>query len=253
VVARGLRRVDGAVVGDESLFDAQRGAFGPIERALDGSLSALAYNRGRSGDFSPVVEAPAIAAAAVFNDLLEARSVTIGGTPRTGAMAGPGSVELGAVRTTTRELARIMLREDDHFVAEMLGKRLAAAVSIPATTAHATELLQRAAGSPARFHDTAGVHPRNRATPSQVGSVLRGLNRRGDRTLLPMLGTRSVQDRGISALARKRCRAVSTPGTGANIAGLCVTRRGGMVAFAILGGTKARRAADRMVAAIARR
>ena len=88
-----VREVSGSVVGDETRSTRVRtgpsgnGAFDP---ELGGPLSALAFDGGAQVPDGPPQPDPARAAAARFDDLLEANGVVIRGVPRAGA-APPGA------------------------------------------------------------------------------------------------------------------------------------------------------------------
>ena len=69
---------------------------GVFDPELGGALSALAYRRGRAAPAGPVQADPARAAAARFDDILEARGVVVRGVPRTG-IAAPGLGRIAAL------------------------------------------------------------------------------------------------------------------------------------------------------------
>ena len=83
VQAAGVKRIDGAVVGDESGFDRRRsGCCSGYDTDLGGVLSALAYNR---GIFAGAVQLDAgLFAAARFAAQLRAAGVRAGAKPRAG-------------------------------------------------------------------------------------------------------------------------------------------------------------------------
>lgn len=125
--ADGLRRVNGSVVGDESLFDALRGgpdsAFGVS--IYVGPLSALAYDRGLADPSGSAFQSkPPLFAAARFTAALRHAGIHVGSAPRA-APSPPGAVELAEVRSPS--LARIVQITDktsDNFFAETLAKGL---------------------------------------------------------------------------------------------------------------------------------
>ena len=254
VVTAGVRRIDGSVLGDESLFDTARGPAGPFDPELEGALSALAYDRGRDNDFGPIVTDPARAAAVVFDDLLEARGVTVRGVPRAEAAPPAATVQLAATATRTDALVRLMLRDSDDFIAEMLGKRFASLRDGVGTTAGAASILTGRARRAARFRDASGLSRKNVGSPRQVTQILRSLERREARRLLARPGRGTLSGRRITGRARRTCRMKTGTLKGVrNLAGLCRTRRGGVVAFAVMGPPRSRRLADRIASAIGRR
>ena len=91
VASWGIRRVDGAVIGDESWFDALR--VGPgwkprfyIEESPP--LSALVVSRGRYRGRTSAN--PALAAASLFRQALEAKGVHVAGRTRSGVLTQMG-------------------------------------------------------------------------------------------------------------------------------------------------------------------
>jgi len=130
VVAAGVRRVQGRLVGDESRFDADRYVdTWPARLISDGEagpLSALSVNDGFATWGHPGVPfgAPPADAATLFAELLEARGVTIGAG--TGAGTAPaGIAELASIDSAPLgELVRAMLRHSDNGTAELLVKEL---------------------------------------------------------------------------------------------------------------------------------
>ena len=254
LVTAGVRRIEGAVVGDESLFDTARGPAGPFEPELAGALSALAYDRGRDNDFGPIVTDPARAAASVFDDLLEARGVTVRDPPRAGAGPPEAAEAIGEVTTRTASLVRLMLVPSDDFVAEMLGKRFAALRDGVGTTAGAAAILTGRTRGAVTFRDASGLSRENRGSPRHVTQVLRSLDRRGARDLLARPGRGTLCSRRISGRARRACHLKTGTLAGVrNLAGLCRKRGGGVVAFAVLGGRRSVRLADRIATAIGSR
>lgn len=130
VVAAGVRRVEGRIVGDETRYDNERYvSTWPARLIADGEigpLSALTVNDGFRVWGHPGVPFadPPTAAAALFTDLLEARGVRVGGS------AASGPAPAGEVRVATMPSASIsmlvdaMLRRSDNGTAELLVKEL---------------------------------------------------------------------------------------------------------------------------------
>lgn len=149
--ARGIRRIEGKVVGDESWYpDRQRdysgevvaGAAEPVwKRSFvtanhSGPLSALLLNSGFSRYSSSVFSAgrrlsvraaqPAQHAASVFDDFLEARRMVITRRPIAGVAPIPSErTMLGAVDSPPlSEIVGRMLTRSDNTIAEMLLKEI---------------------------------------------------------------------------------------------------------------------------------
>jgi D-alanyl-D-alanine carboxypeptidase/D-alanyl-D-alanine-endopeptidase (penicillin-binding protein 4) len=260
----GLRVVTGSVVGDESRFDTIRtgpsgdGAFDP---ELGGPLSALAYQRGAQVPGGPPQADPARAAAARFDDVLEARGVVIRGTPRAG-VAPAGAVPLaGADSAPVGRLVAAMLKPSDDWIAELLTKGLAPA---PGSTAAGAAIVRREArrlGTRASLVDGSGVDPRDRGTAAGLVSVLRRM--RGSAAFRAALARPgrpgTLRDRLTSGRARRHCRGKTgtLPSGGVSaLAGYCKARDRRTYAFAVIvegrSIAKARRAQDRVARALAR-
>jgi len=179
VAALGIRRVSGAVVADESFFDAKR--VGPgwkrsyyIEESPP--LSALVSDRAREG--ARTSARPALQAADRFRRALREAGVAVAGGTRAGA-ASPAAELLARVQS--RPLVR-MLRavsaDSDNFAAELLLKHLGARETGKGTTARGaavvTEVL-RGAGIPLRgvvVADGSGLSLLDRLTAEALAGIL---------------------------------------------------------------------------------
>ncbi len=179
VVSWGIRRVDGAVIADESWFDARR--VGPgwkpsfyIEESPP--LSALVVDRGRyRGKTSPN---PALAAGSLFRQALEATGVSVSGRTRTGVLATAGLPLARDVSEPLGKVVRFMGRESDNFTAEVLVKQLGAVHAGRGSTVAGTRVMREAlvdAGIPlagVRLADGSGLSSLDRLTASAVVALL---------------------------------------------------------------------------------
>jgi D-alanyl-D-alanine carboxypeptidase/D-alanyl-D-alanine-endopeptidase (penicillin-binding protein 4) len=169
VRADGITAVSGAVVGDESWFDARRTAPGwkaafYIEESPP--LSALIVDRGRVGRWTS--HDPALAAAQLFRAALVHAGVHVAG-PAAHGTASDTAVPLAAVDSPPLSaIVRWMDRVSDNFEAEMLLKQLGA------------------------------VQAERGSTASGVGVVAGLLVQAG----VPMTGVRLVDGSGLSLLDR---------------------------------------------------
>lgn len=180
VRAAGIRRVDGAVVGDESWYDARRTVAGwrpgfYINESLP--LSALVVDRDRA--LGVVSSNPALAAATAFRNALRTAGVSVAGPVKVG-MAGSFAVPLASVDSAPlSSIIRFMDRESDNFTAEMLLKELGATQSdsgsSPAGAAVVTSELAQA-GVPmsgVRIVDGSGLSDLDRLTANALAALLR--------------------------------------------------------------------------------
>jgi D-alanyl-D-alanine carboxypeptidase/D-alanyl-D-alanine-endopeptidase (penicillin-binding protein 4) len=262
----GVREITGSVVGDESLFDSERtgpSGNGVFDPELGGTLSALAFDRGAQVPDGPPQPDPARAAAARFDDLLEANGVVIRGVPRVG-VAPAAAIPIASVPSPPlRELVARMLPPSDDWIAELLTKAIAARRSPPGTTAAGAALIRREAarlGARVSLVDGSGLDPRNRGTAAGLVAVLRrmratsaftgGLARPG------RAGT--LRERLETGGARRRCRGKTgtLPSGGVSaLAGYCKGRNRHTYAFAVLvrgrAVERAKRAQDRVARALA--
>ena len=232
---------------------------GAFDAELGGPLSALAYRRGRATPDGPVQADPARAAAARFDDVLEARGVTINGVPRAGTAPAGADAIAGVQSAPVRTLVAAMLRPSDDWIAEILTKLLAPA---PGSTAAARAQVvrgRRAAGrrrsSTARASTRATAARPPRSSPSCAGCPATPPS--GPRWRARAGRARS-QDRLTSGRARRACRGKTgtLPSGGVSaLAGYCTTRKGRRLAFAVLARDvplrKAQQAQDRVARALA--
>lgn len=140
LVAAGVRRVTGRVIGDDGRYERVRYLPSwPARYAADdetGPLSALSVNDGfLSWSPAPVPFAdPAAGAAGVLNGLLQQRGVAVGGLPASGT-APAGAVEIAALPSPTiAELVGQMLLDSDNDTAELLLRELGLRVLGQGTT-----------------------------------------------------------------------------------------------------------------------
>jgi serine-type D-Ala-D-Ala carboxypeptidase/endopeptidase (penicillin-binding protein 4) len=238
VRAAGVLRVTGAVVGDETWFDARRTAPGwKPSYFIDESppLSALVVDRARYGRV--ISRQPALAAALLFRSALEAAGVAVAGGTRLGA-ADENALPLASVDSAPLQaIVRAMDLESDNFIAEMLLKELGAVQtnlgSSPSGAAVVRHLLGDA-GIPlegVRIVDGSGLSRLNRLTAGALVALLHTMW--SDPTLRPAV-LRALPVAGVSGTLRERMRVA--PARGAVLAKTGTTR----VASALAGFVKGR-------------
>jgi D-alanyl-D-alanine carboxypeptidase/D-alanyl-D-alanine-endopeptidase (penicillin-binding protein 4) len=179
VRAWGIRRVTGAVVADESWFDAVRTA--PGWRASffireSPPLSALVVSRGwYRGRTS---RNPALAAGSLFRQALEERGVRVTKRTRTGVLATTGLPLAQDLSEPLVKIVRFMGRESDNFTAELLLKQLGAVELGRGTTSAGARVVREtlaAAGVPlagVRVADGSGLSRLDRLTATAVVRLL---------------------------------------------------------------------------------
>ena len=178
VAELGITRITGRVYGDESWFDAQR--MGPGWKAAFfinecPPLSALVVDRAIYDHHT--AREPAVAAAGVLRRLLRAHGVLAGAV-------GPGRAPEAALALAQIEsdpladVLRVMDRESDNFIAEMLVKTIGAEVGDGGTTAAGVAILLRDfvdAGVPldgVRIADGSGLSLDDRLTARALAALL---------------------------------------------------------------------------------
>jgi serine-type D-Ala-D-Ala carboxypeptidase/endopeptidase (penicillin-binding protein 4) len=140
IVAAGVTRIEGSVVGDGSRYDAQR--YNPAwpQRFVDqdaiGPIGGLVVNDGFAA-FSPARSAaatvpaidPAADAARVVTDRLRAKGVTVVGAPRAGRAPGDATEVASLASPPVSQIVAEMLTESDNETAEAALKEIGVAVS----------------------------------------------------------------------------------------------------------------------------
>jgi len=241
----GIRAVTGSVLGDESLLDSLRGepssGYAP-DPFLEGTLSALAFNRGASGSVHGA-HAPAAYAARQLWAALKSSGVSIRGA--SGAAATPAAAtQLAQVQSPTlSELLGLTLPPSDNFFAETLIKDLGAMFGGAGTTAAGASVVSRTIGSLLGIHprilDGSGLSASDRTSPYQVAHLLAALAGTPLGTVLRermavagRTGTLALRMRHTGAAGRCQGK-TGTLTSVSNLAGYCTSANGHTIAFAI--------------------
>jgi D-alanyl-D-alanine carboxypeptidase/D-alanyl-D-alanine-endopeptidase (penicillin-binding protein 4) len=259
----GIRRVQGAVVGDESRFDSLRGtAYSGFGGSGDigGPLTALAFNHGRTaaGRFQTD---PPLYAAARLADALRRVGVKVDDPARADETPA-GALELAEVQSPPMSrLAQITGVRSENWFAEELVKGLPDGQGTTAAGVAEVREHVRSLGAKASLADGSGLSSANRASPRQVVRFLLGERERPEfqafEAALPTAGVNgTLVDRMRSGAARGNCHAkTGTLRVVTTLSGYCETRSGRQIAFSILMNganvSRGRRLQDRMVQAMA--
>jgi D-alanyl-D-alanine carboxypeptidase/D-alanyl-D-alanine-endopeptidase (penicillin-binding protein 4) len=245
VRTQGIHRVTGSVYGDESYFDSLRGEpssdYEP-DPFLEGTLSALAFNRGEEGmEKSP--HAPAAYAAHELWATLKADGVSIGGS-HGAATTPPGAVQLAQVQSPTiAQLLGLMLPPSDNFFAETLVKDLGASFAGAGTTAAGASVVAQTISSLLGIHprvvDGSGLSPADQTSPYQVADLLVeleptpiGVVLREHLAVAGRTGTLAERMRATGAAGRCEGKTGTLTGV-SNLVGYCQASDGHLLAFAI--------------------
>jgi D-alanyl-D-alanine carboxypeptidase/D-alanyl-D-alanine-endopeptidase (penicillin-binding protein 4) len=241
----GIHHVTGRIYGDESYFDSFRGepssayAFDPF---LEGTLSALAFDRGASGQ-EHGAHAPAAYAARKLRQALASYGVSIRGS--SGAAVTPAGAQQLAVASSPAlsELLGLMLPPSDNFFAETLlkdlGARLGAGGTTAAGAAVATSTIAALLAVHPRIRDGSGLSPADRTSPLQVADLLVQLAGTPNGTILREhmavaghTGTLALRMRHTAAAGRCQGKTGTLTGV-SNLVGYCRSLGGHQLAFAI--------------------
>ena len=179
VAAWGIRRVDGAVIADESWFDARRTGPG-WKRSFyiheSPPLSALVVDRGRYRGRTSA--SPALAAGSLLRQALADAGVRVAERTRTGTLTAAGFPLARDLAAALAAVIRDMGRESDNFIAEVLVKQLGAIYGATGSTAAGVAVVRAAledAGVPlagVRLADGSGLSRLDRLTAEAVVALL---------------------------------------------------------------------------------
>jgi D-alanyl-D-alanine carboxypeptidase/D-alanyl-D-alanine-endopeptidase (penicillin-binding protein 4) len=180
----GLRRIEGDLVADESIFDSsrwQRGWQSSYQKGeIDvGNLSGLSVNQGLGdAEGKTVAASPALLTATYLRDALKARGVTITGAVKMGR-ASSSAVEITRISSAPlKEIVFYTNRWSVNYPAEMLLKGMGARFGGAGTTSAGVTVLKQALSSRRVdvrnlvVEDGSGLSTLNRVSPRVVATVL---------------------------------------------------------------------------------
>ncbi len=241
----GLTTIDGAVVGDESAFDALRGppSEGFRTSRWVGPLSALTYDRGRLAGSWRFQAKPPLFAAQRFEALLRRQGVHVSRPARAGS-APADAIELTRLNSPTMaQLSTITNVPSDNYSAEILLKALGESFGGSGSTAAGASVVRSSAeefGINPQVVDGSGLSRSNRTSAREVVTLLSAMADSGESAAfkhsLALAGrTGTIGKRMRSTVAAGRCRAKTGTLIGVStLAGYCTTTSGSRVAFAFL-------------------
>jgi D-alanyl-D-alanine carboxypeptidase/D-alanyl-D-alanine-endopeptidase (penicillin-binding protein 4) len=240
--AKGLRRVKGGVVGDESLFDSRRG--GPTggysaDPEVGGPLTALVFNRGLTKDGSFQGDPPSYAADRLA-DALERRGIDVERSARSGR-APDDYVQVARVHSLPMSrIAELTAEPSDNYFGEILAKGVGSGGTTRSGTRAMIRYAKRRGADGARFSDGSGLSRSNQLPPQEVVHFLDAVQDAPERDALyealPIAGVSgTLEDRMESGRAHANCRAkTGTLVDVSTLSGYCQSRRGRLLAFSFL-------------------
>ena len=179
VRARGIRRIKGSVLGDESYFDSERTVSGWKPEFYGNEsppLSALTVDRDAyAGHLAPH---PPLAAALLFVDALRAAGVAVTGRAAIGVAPAHSAVLAKVTSPTLGQIVTSMDRTSDNFVAELLLKQLGRRIGGSGTSAAGVAVVRRtlaANGVPlagVALSDGSGLSQQDRLTARALVALL---------------------------------------------------------------------------------
>jgi serine-type D-Ala-D-Ala carboxypeptidase/endopeptidase (penicillin-binding protein 4) len=244
LLAAGIRRVTGRVIGDESLFDTRRGGastnFAPDLPDFGGELSALTYDHGSTLGGA---HSPAAFAAKQLAQTLKAEHVKVKPSPNTGTPPRGARMLASVTSPPMSVLLRLMDVPSDDLFAEMLtkqlGRRFARDGSIAAGARVITRTIRRLYHLHPKILDGSGLSRDDRSSPLEVVDLLARVWRTpaGQQLVasLPTVGVSgTVRTIADGTAAQGRCLAKTGTLTGVtNLAGFCHSRGHQGLAFAL--------------------
>ena len=260
VAATGVKRVEGRILADDSIFDRERRAGPDLS-----PLSGLSFNNGYDG--GDYARSPELVAAKGLKSALRKRGVRVNGQV--------GRADLPAATLESEPLAAVasptvakLIEEtnvaSNNFFAEMLLKRLAATSGRRGTRQRGNDKVETFAasvGTAVESVDGSGLSRKNRVSPEHIGQLLVAMakdeNAAAFRDSLPVAGREgTVADRMRGTAAEGNCATkTGTLSDVSALSGYC-DAGGHTVVFSTLMNDAnvdaARRAQDRIAAAVAR-
>ena len=245
--AAGIRRVEGRLFADDTVFDRLRGVADSDYRTSPyiGPLSGLSFNSGyRDSSARHFATDPGRVAATKLARSLRAHGVAV--KTRVALGETPESAALLVAVVRSPRMGRLVNATDvysNNFFAEMLLKNVGAHFGGGGSTAAGAaevERFARAHGSAVHAVDGSGLTVTNRASPAEIGRLLQSMREEdvgGDfvRALAVAGREGTVADRMRGSAAQGRCRTKTGTLIGvSNLSGYCFNRSGKVMVFSML-------------------
>jgi D-alanyl-D-alanine carboxypeptidase/D-alanyl-D-alanine-endopeptidase (penicillin-binding protein 4) len=243
----GVRRIQGAIIGDESYFDSFRGGpdsrYGP-SLETEGSLSALSYDAGFTNLNEDQLDAnPPLVATQAFTAALRSAGVVVPATTRIATGHTPRSAQplTSEGSPTLAKLLELTNSPSDNFFAEMLLKDLGAEIGGHGTTARGADVVRSVIGRDFGLHpqldDGSGLSRFDRTNVRQVVLLLREMqDQRPFWNSLAIAGVRgTMKDDLRHTRGARNCRGkTGTLHDVANLVGYCRAANGHRIVFALM-------------------
>jgi D-alanyl-D-alanine carboxypeptidase/D-alanyl-D-alanine-endopeptidase (penicillin-binding protein 4) len=243
----GIRRVEGAIIGDESYFDALRGGPDTHYRAdieTEGSLSALAYDAGFTDLHEDELDAdPPLVATQAFAAALQRAGVRVPTTTHVSTgITPPGATLLTSEHSPPlATLVRLTNSPSDNFFAETLLKDLGARFGGGGSTAQGAAVVRsviaKDLGLHPRLDDGSGLSRYDRTDTRQIVLLLREMQ--SQPAFMNSLAIAAVRGTMVDEMRHTRgagnCRGkTGTLQDVANLVGYCRAANGDHIIFALM-------------------
>ena len=243
----GVRRIQGAILGDESYFDSLRG--GPDSGyqpnlETEGALSALSYDAGFTNLREDQLDAnPPLVATQAFATALQRAGVSVPSSTRISTGITPRSATPLASESSPplANLMRLTNSPSDNFFAETLLKDLGARFGAGGSTVRGAAVVRAAIGNDLGLHprlnDGSGLSRYDLTNARQVVLLLREMrSQRAFWDSLAIAGVRgTLRDEMRHTRAAGNCRGkTGTLHDVANLVGYCRAANGDRLVFAFM-------------------
>jgi serine-type D-Ala-D-Ala carboxypeptidase/endopeptidase (penicillin-binding protein 4) len=241
---RGIRRVTGSVIGDESMFDAHRGGpgtnYAPDTPDYGGQLSALTYDHGST---SPGLS-PAAFAAKELTLTLNSSHVQAKASKRTGRTPRRAHTLATVSSPPLSVMLSLMDVPSDDLFADLFTKQLGARFGGSGSLTAGARVIRRTIHDSYDLNpsiiDGSGLSRKDRSSPREIVALLRDVSGTPVGAhlwaSLPVVGlTGTVRTIATATAAQGHCIAkTGTLNNVTNLAGYCHSRGNHLLAFALM-------------------